>query len=311
MLSRRAYPRQALYGPIVSTDNTIGANPKNVTLVSIESVSFQENRDTIKVHTMMTATQNTVTVPESTSDILCRIASTRKEREAAFRLVYNSYLQAGLGEMNDYKMRVTPYHLSDCSEIFIATRRGKVIFTMTLIMDGEELGVPMESVYGDEVDRLRRRGLRLGEVSCLADCQRHVREFFPIFLWTSRLMVQYARYRGLDALVAAVHPKHARFYRRFMDFRTFGLEKTYPTVRNHPAVALWLEFVRIDRELPPQYEFFFGEQIPYSELQPHPISEEDGECFRPMIDLNFQCAPLGDTDDYEQQREDEALVYVG
>ena len=90
----------------------------------------------------------------------------------------------------------------------------------------------------------------LGEVSCLADCQRHVKEFFPIFLYTSRLMVQYARYRGLDALVAAVHPKHARFYRRFMDFQVFGLEKTYPTVRNHPAVALWLEFARIDREIP-------------------------------------------------------------
>ena len=258
---------------------------------------------------MMTATQNTVTVPESTSDILCRIASTREEREAAFHLVYNSYLQAGLGEMNDYEMRVTPYHLSDCSEIFIATRRGKVIFTMTLIMDGEELGVPMESVYGDEVDRLRRRGLRLGEVSCLADCQRHAREFFPVFLHTSRLMVQYARYRGLDALVAAVHPKHARFYRRFMDFHAFGLEKTYPTVRNHPAVALWLEFARIDREIPKQYEFFFGEKIPYDALQPQAISEVGREYFRPMIDPTFQCAPLGYFDDYAQ-REDDALVYV-
>ena len=28
-----------------------------------------------------------------------------------------------------------------------------------------------------------------------------------------------------------------------------------------------------------------------------------------MIDPNFQCAPLGDTDDYGQ-REDDALVYV-
>jgi len=271
---------------------------------------FLKNRDALKVLTMVIATQNTVTVPKSTFDLQYRIASTREQREAAFHLVYNSYLQAGLGEMNDYEMRVTPYHLTDCSEIFVATRQGKVIFTMTLIMDDGELGVPMESVYGDEVNRLRRQKLRLGEVSCLADCQRHVKEFFPIFLCTSRLMVQYARYRGLDALIAAVHPKHARFYHRFMDFQFFGLKKTYPTVRNHPAVALWLEFARIDRELPPQYEFFFGDKIPYSEFRPHPILEEDREYFRPMIDPNFQCAPLGDTEDYEQQRDDEPLVYV-
>jgi hypothetical protein len=256
------------------------------------------------------AAQNTVTVPQSTSDILCRIASTRKEREAAFHLVYNSYLRAGLGEMNEHEMRVTPYHLTDCSEIFVTTRRRKVIFTMTLIMDNEDLGMPMESVYGEEVDRLRRRGVRLGEVSCLADCQRHVKEFFPIFLVTSRLMVQYARYRGLDALVAAVHPKHARFYRRFMDFRVFGLEKTYPTVRNHPAVALWLEFARIDRELPAQWNYFFGEKIPHRELQPHPIQDEDREHFSSMIDPNFQCAPLGDADDYGPHRENESLVYI-
>jgi hypothetical protein len=285
-------------------------------LISLPSVSSPKNRSLLKVLTMVIATtqdvttQDTAATPKSNFEVEYRVAATRREREQAFHLVYNSYLQAGLGEMNEFEMRVTPYHLSDCSEIFVATRQRKVIFTMTLIMDGPELGVPMESVYGDEVNRLRRHKLRLGEVSCLADCQRHVKEFFPIFLNTSRLMVQYARYRGLDALVAAVHPKHARFYHRFMDFQFFGLKKTYPTVRNHPAVALWLEFARIDRELPKQHQFFFGEKIPYSELRPHPIREEDREYFRPMIDPNFQCAPLGDADDYQQQCGGDALVYA-
>jgi hypothetical protein len=275
-----------------------------------------KSRDTIEARTMVTTFLNAVTIPDAVTvpnsafDLEYGIASTREQREAAFHLVYNSYLQAGLGEMNEHEMRVTPYHLTDLSEIFVATRQGKVVFTMALIVDGGELGVPMQSVYGDEVNRLRRQKLRLGEVSCLADCQRHVKEFFPIFLNTGRLMVQYARYRGLDALVAAVHPKHARFYHRFMDFQFFGLKKTYPTVRNHPAVALWLEFARIDREIPPQHQFFFGEKIPYNELRPQPISERDREYFRPMIDPNFQCAPLGDTEDYERDPEDESLVYA-
>jgi hypothetical protein len=258
--------------------------------------------------TQTIASQDRVTVPESTSDIRCRIAATREEREAAFRLVYHSYLRAGLGEMNDHEMRVTPYHLTDRSEVFIATRRRKIIFTMTLIIDNEELGIPMETVYGKEVDQLRRRGLRFGEVSCMADCQRQAKDFFPTFLNTSRLMVQYARHRGLDALVVAVHPKHSRFYHRFMDFQFFGLKKTYPTVRNHPAVALWIEFARIDREIPAQHKFFFGEKLPHDDLQPQPMHEKDREYFRPMIDPNFQCAPLGDTGEYETTRNNEGPV---
>jgi hypothetical protein len=267
---------------------------------------------------MITATPNVARV-RAFSDVQFKIASTREEREAAFHLVYNSYLKAGLGEANYYQMRVTPYHLTDRSEIFIATRRGEVIFTMTLIMDGPELGVPMESVYGEEVERLRRQRLWLGEVSCLADCQRHTKEFFPIFLATSRLMVQYARCRGLDALIAAVHPRHARFYHRFMDFQFFGLWKTYPTVLNNPAVALWLEFARIDRELPKQYQFFFGEKLPTTHLHPNPITDEDREHFCPMIDPNFHCAPLGDMDDYDpncddqfgSEHDDEGLIFAG
>ena len=230
--------------------------------------------------------------PIDAAEVLYRIASTREEQAAAFRLVYNSYLRAGLGEMNAHRMRVTPYHLLPSTEVFIAEHRGKVAFTMSLIADGE-LGLPMDSVYGDEVDQFRLKGLRLGEVSCLADCQRHVREFFPIFLCTCRLMAQYARYRGLDALVAAVHPKHSRFYRRYMDFHLFGCEKTYPTVRNNPAVAAWLEFARLDREIPPTYKFFFGEKIPFDNLQPQPITWEDCKYFQPMIDHTFQCVAAG------------------
>lgn len=243
------------------------------------------------------------------TDVLYRIAASREERAAAFHLVYNSYLRAGLGEMNRYRMRVTPYHLLPSTEVFLAEERGKVVFTLSLIIDGE-LGLPMDSVYADEVDEFRRKGLRLGEVSCLADCQRHVREFFPAFLCTSRLMAQYARYRGLDALVAAVHPKHSRFYRRYMDFRMFGGEKTYPTVRNNPAVAVWLHFDRLDRELPPTYPFFFGEKIPYDDLQPQPISRDDCEYFGPMIDHTFQCAPLGDLSDYAPLAEADSLPFV-
>jgi hypothetical protein len=246
---------------------------------------------------------------ETTADITYRIASTREEREAAFRLVYESYLRGGLGEVNDYQMRVTPYHLLPTTEVFIAELRGEVIFTMSLVIDGE-LGVPMEHVYGDEIARLRRQGLWVGEVSCLADRRAALERFFPVFLRTSRLMVQYARRRGLDAVVAAVHPKHSRLYRRYFDFHVIGEQKDYPTVRNRPAVALLAEFARVDRERSPSYLSLVAEPLGDEELRPHPISVTDCDYFRPMVDPSFRCAPIGDAVDEAGVRSAELAACV-
>ncbi|MBN1911919.1 MAG: long-chain N-acyl amino acid synthase [Pirellulales bacterium] len=240
----------------------------------------------------MTGPQPSVDANAATTDrILYRIAAERAQREAAFRLVYDSYLEAGLGEPNTHRMRVTPYHLLPTTETFLATLDDQAVFTISLILDGD-LGMPMETVYAAEIAQRREAGLRMGEVSCLADRRTQFRGFFPVFLRLCRLMVQYARRQELDQLVIAVHPRHVRFYRRFLDFRTFGEQRTYPTVRDHPAVALCLDFARIDRELPENYDTFFGTPLPPSELIPRPISADDVEHFRSMIDPSFKLAPL-------------------
>jgi len=230
-------------------------------------------------------------VQGTTSEIEYKIAATLDERADAFRLVYRSYLEAGLGQRNPYGMRLTPYHLLPTTEVFIATLRDEVILTASLVTDGGA-GLPMECVYGEEVAARRAAGLRLGEVSCLADRRSHFRGFFPVFLRLSRLVVQYARQRGLDELLLAVHPKHARFYERFMTFRPMGQQRAYPTVRNHPAVALCLDFARVERERHANYDTFFGEPLPGEVLEPQPITPAEIDFFRPMIDPTFQLAPL-------------------
>ena len=240
---------------------------------------------------MLTAQQEIDQTRGTTANIIYKIAATRDERAAAFRLVYRSYLRARLGEPNTHEMRVTPYHLLPTTEVFIALYQGEAIFTVSLVADGE-LGLPMESVYAEEVARRRERGLLVGEVSCLADRRSQFRRFFPVFLRLSRLMVQYARRQDLDELLVAVHPKHARFYQRFMDFELIGGKTSYPAVRNHPAVALCLDFARIDRERPENYDTFFGQPLPDEQLQPRPITKAQRDYFRPMVDPTFGLAPL-------------------
>ena len=235
----------------------------------------------------------------------CRIAANHFDRCRAFRLVYDAYVNTGLGVPNEHRMRVTPYHLLPTTEIFIAESLDDVVFTMSLVMDGD-LGVPMESIYGPEVAARRDAGLRFGEVSCLADCHTNRSAFLPIMVKLSRLVVQYSRRRELDELLIAVHPKHARFYRRFMGFEVFGEERSYPTVRNRPAVALCLNFESLASRRPECYEMFFGEVVPGGQLLPQPIPKRQREYFRAMIDPAFTIAPLGDREEEARMDADHA-----
>ena len=230
----------------------------------------------------------------TTSDIFYKIATTQAEREAAFRLVYRSYYNAGLTDPNARALRVTPYHLLPTTELFVAVCRGEPILTMTLVTDGE-LGLPMEVVYGDEVEGLRAEQLRLAEVTCLADRREHFSRFFPVFLGLSRLILQYCRKQGLDRLMAAVHPRHARFYKRFLGFCPAGPQREYPTVRNNPAVALSLDLQRFEQDRPELHDTFFGQPIADVMLRPQPILADQRAYFETMIDTRFSFAPLPDS----------------
>jgi hypothetical protein len=224
-----------------------------------------------------------------------KIASTRREREDAFRLVYDAYLRTGLGEPNRHRIRVTPYQLLSSTDIFVALLRGEVISTVSLVGDSPT-GLPMESIYRDVVASRRAQGMRLAEVTCLADRRRDFHRFLPVFLELSRILVHTARYRAIDELLVTVHPRHSGFYEKRLAFRQVGERKCYPSVCGRPAVALSLDFDLVDRERAKEYQALFGAPVPVKKLQPRPISQSDREYFLPMIDTGshpLSIAPAG------------------
>lgn len=227
-------------------------------------------------------------------EIKYKLAESRDERTAAFRLVYQAYIRAGLIESNPSAMRVTPYQLQPGSAIFIATLRDEVISTVSLIADGP-LGLPMESIYREEVARLRESGQYFGEVSALADRRQQMSRTLPVFVKLMRLMVQYAQGQGIGRLLVAVHPRHGRFYQRFLSFQELADERSYPQVRNRPAVALYLDFARIARERPPNYELFFGKHLAAEQLLPRPMPVEDAEHFAAAAAFGTQFTLTGPT----------------
>lgn len=230
---------------------------------------------------MLPLTRPRPTTRPNPSHIRYKIAESREERTAAFRLIYEKYLRSGLIDPNRYRLRVTPFHLLRTTNVFIAVSADEILCTVTLIGDGE-LGFPMERVYPDQVADARRRGMFLGEVSCLACRNMRPRQFLPIFVQLTRLMAQHARAYGMDQFLIATHPRHARFYQRLMGFRQIGGKREYPSVRNAPAVAFGLDFSEIDRKRPACYERYFGTPIPIGELRPRPMDPADVRWFRPM-----------------------------
>lgn len=220
-----------------------------------------------------------------------RIATTQWERMAAYRLVYDHYMKAGFIQSNPFRFRVTRHHLLPNTQVFLAFRDKKPICTVSLIADSP-LGLPMESIYHEEVAQSRDQGLYVGEVSALAGCTTDFRSFLPIFVQLTRLMAQYARKQGMHQFLIAVHPKHAGFYERFMGFEQIGPVRDYPCVRNAPAVACCLDFERIDRDRPKCWYDFFGIPLPASDLKTFPIDKDELNNYQPVADF-YETGVLG------------------
>ena len=226
--------------------------------------------DTLITDLMSGTTEKTL---EATADfqLAYRVASTASEREQAFRLVYQAYLGSRLVRPNPVEMRILPHHLLSTTEVFVAAEYDRILSTVSLVRDGE-LGMPMEDIYPEQIAAQRLLGKHLGEVSCLASVANlNLKVCLELF----RVMVQAARQRGVDALLVAIHPKHERFYRRYLAFESLGGRTGYPAVCNQPAVALLLDFDRIDAHRPANWQRFFGESLPESALRAVPMSTSD------------------------------------
>lgn len=224
-----------------------------------------------------------------------RVAVTREELAGAFRLVQDAYVRAGLADQLSGMMRVTPYHVLETTDVFVAVHRSEfgeenVVATVSLVRDGE-LGMPLECVYGAEVERLRASGLRLAEVTCFADRRTDARRFLTTFCELNKQLVRCARHHRVDQLLAAVHPRHAKFYERYVGFESFGRETSYPTVCNQPAVAMVLDFERIDREQPRCFQRLFADTFTWPEHVEAARSER--AWFARLVDPLLAIAPCG------------------
>ncbi len=227
------------------------ATPLNIA-VGADLVSHRRGRDSV---------EHSARSDAASDDTLYGIADRREDLLASFRLVYDAYVRSGLTAPNPFRLRLTPYHLLPTTEVFTARRAGSIVCTMTLVRDGR-LGLPMESLFPEQVAWRRAEGITVAEVSCLADSHHDLKASFPVVFRLMVLLAQCARTRGVDELLITVHPHHAGFYERFCAFRPIGEARVYPAVRDKPAVPLAVDMANLRENNPRVHGRFFGK--PYS-----------------------------------------------
>jgi hypothetical protein len=203
-----------------------------------------------------------------------KIASERAELEGAFRLLTASYRARGYEMPSTKLFRYSPYHVLPDTITVVAKDRNRVVATLSLVPDTSLLGLPMECIYGRELNDLRRDGFRLAEPTSLADCDLSSREFLQVFKTFIKVIFQYHVSRGGDSWAITVNPRHRSFYLKVLGFEALGPCRSYPFVQDHPAEAFFLDFDRMRVKAPEMHQFIFGEPLSDRVLEPRPWSLE-------------------------------------
>ncbi|HEY2893451.1 MAG TPA: hypothetical protein VGJ16_04540, partial [Pirellulales bacterium] len=110
------------------------------------------------------------------------------------------------------------------------------------------------------------------------------RRFLKTFCELTRLMAQFARYEGIESLLITVNPRHVKFYTQYLGFAPISRRiAVCAYVQNRPAVALRLEFDRIDRDRPACWEEYFGHWFAREALRPYTVCPEEMSFLSSMV----------------------------
>jgi hypothetical protein len=212
-----------------------------------------------------------------------KLAESIEEYTQAFRILHDSYVDAGFMQKDPSGLRVTLYHLLKSTSTFVAVDRGEVVATIAMVRDSS-FGLPMDKIYN--LSSFRDRGERLGEVSALAirrDYRGHGGEL--LFCLIRMMWLHTLSYHRIDNFVIAVNPQKADLYRSIFYFHDLPGQSTvnqYSFVQGAPAVGQWMN-VKNSREIlkkayfgkvPGQniFEFLFEHQAgaPFKDEREHP-----------------------------------------
>jgi len=200
---------------------------------------------------------HSMTIKSLLEGVEYRVARSRQELEKAFHLVYQEYLKQGYVDEDPSQMRFLLHNALPETTTFVALIDGVVTATATVIADSP-LGLPMDELYHQELEELRRGGKHLCEVSMLANSSELFSEQVPMMLNAKKMFLIFFLFKHIfdyvrlqvscDYICVMVNPKHANAYDSLM-FQDIGGMKRYDKVNGAPAVAKYLRVHDVDPQV--------------------------------------------------------------
>lgn len=182
----------------------------------------------------------TLTLPASGTlpGLSVSLANSRSDRQRAIELRRNVYRRKGLLREDTLTPQVLPQACAPGSAIFVAREYGTIVGTISFYLDSD-IGLPMDEVHGEEVDKMRRRFACVAEVGGLAilEDRRGVGITMMLYLATFR----WALATDAKCIVACVNPSSRRAYRKLLLFEELGECKKHPRFLDAPSVPIGVD----------------------------------------------------------------------
>jgi hypothetical protein len=171
-----------------------------------------------------------------------RPAQDADEVTEAWNLVHDAYVRAGLIAGNRFGIHTYPQILDDDFAVILGEIQGVPVSTLSAYVGRERGSLPLESIFGYEIQGLRDQGKQLLELGLFADRRQFMFRSFDSLLELMRHATFFGLTQGCTDAVIGVHPEHASFYRRILGFDHCGEIKPHPGVKGNPAVLMHLDW---------------------------------------------------------------------
>jgi N-acyl amino acid synthase FeeM len=179
--------------------------------------------------------------PAPSPRLVLKIAETREELEACFRVLHDAYVQEGFMKPDPSGMRVTIYHALPTTTTLLAKFDDEVVGTISLVRESA-LGFPMQKIF--HLGEIRHAGGNIAEVSSLAVTRRWQRQGGAILFPLMKFMYEYTtRFFDTRHLVIAVNPNRIGLYEAILFFKRLKQNQVdhYDFVNGAPAIGAHLD----------------------------------------------------------------------
>ena len=181
--------------------------------------------------------------PSPDAQLVLKIAETKEELEACFKLLHDAYVSSGFMQPAASGMRVTIYHALPTTTTLCAKYDGEVVGTISLIRESV-FGFPLQAIF--DLNAVRAKKGKIAEVSALAVHPKFRKTGGAILFPLMKFMYQYCTtFFDTRHLVIAVNPNRIEMYESLLFFQrlTESQVANYDFANGAPAVGASLDLL--------------------------------------------------------------------